>query len=38
VQTRVLEEELIDWKRKQQLAGNGGDMDGAVSLEMLQQW
>jgi hypothetical protein len=31
-----LDEQLITWKRNQQLAGNGAVFDG--SLETLQQW
>ena len=36
VQTHVLEKELINWKREQQLAGNGKQM--TLSLETLQEW
>ena len=36
VQTKVLDKELIRWKREQQLAGNGYSM--SFSLETLQEW
>jgi len=36
VQTQVLDKELINWKREQQLAGNGLNM--TLSLESLQEW
>ena len=36
VQTEVLDKQLIDWKRQQQLAGNGLTM--SLSLETLQEW
>jgi len=36
VQTQVLDKELINWKREQQLAGNGLQM--TLSLESLQEW
>ncbi|XP_074652131.1 signal transducer and activator of transcription 5B-like [Tubulanus polymorphus] len=36
VQHKVLEEELISWKRRQQLAGNGAEFDN--NLDSLQQW
>lgn len=36
VQHTVLDEELINWKREQQLAGNGKAM--SMSLETLQEW
>merc|ERR1719391_858688 len=36
VQTTVLDQELIAWKREQQLAGNGLQM--TQSLETLQEW
>lgn len=35
-QTLILDEELIQWKRRQQLAGNGGPHEGA--LDSLQSW
>ncbi|CAL8284329.1 unnamed protein product [Merluccius merluccius] len=35
-QTLILEEELIQWKRRQQLAGNGGPAEGG--LDVLQSW
>uniref|UniRef100_H2ZZY7 Signal transducer and activator of transcription n=1 Tax=Latimeria chalumnae TaxID=7897 RepID=H2ZZY7_LATCH len=35
-QTIILDDELIQWKRRQQLAGNGGPTEG--SLDMLQSW
>ncbi|CAG5912326.1 unnamed protein product [Menidia menidia] len=35
-QTLILDEELIQWKRRQQLAGNGGPNEGA--LDVLQSW
>uniref|UniRef100_A0AAQ4RTQ5 Signal transducer and activator of transcription n=1 Tax=Gasterosteus aculeatus aculeatus TaxID=481459 RepID=A0AAQ4RTQ5_GASAC len=35
-QTLILEEELIQWKRRQQLAGNGGPHEGG--LDVLQSW
>jgi len=36
VQAQVLDKELINWKREQQLAGNGLQM--TLSLESLQEW
>lgn len=36
VQAQVLDKELINWKREQQLAGNGLNM--TLSLESLQEW
>lgn len=36
VQTHFLDEQLISWKRQQQLAGNGAPFD--ASLDTLQQW
>ncbi|XP_077357807.1 signal transducer and activator of transcription 5B-like isoform X2 [Festucalex cinctus] len=35
-QTLILDEELIQWKRRQQLAGNGGPHEGG--LDILQSW
>ncbi|XP_018583075.1 signal transducer and activator of transcription 5B-like isoform X3 [Scleropages formosus] len=35
-QTTILDDELIQWKRRQQLAGNGGPPEGA--LDVLQSW
>uniref|UniRef100_A0A674AJ42 Signal transducer and activator of transcription n=1 Tax=Salmo trutta TaxID=8032 RepID=A0A674AJ42_SALTR len=35
-QTLILDEELIQWKRRQQLAGNGGPTEGG--LDVLQSW
>uniref|UniRef100_A0A3Q4I8H4 Signal transducer and activator of transcription n=1 Tax=Neolamprologus brichardi TaxID=32507 RepID=A0A3Q4I8H4_NEOBR len=35
-QTVILDEELIQWKRRQQLAGNGGPNEGG--LDVLQSW
>lgn len=35
-QTVILDEELIQWKRRQQLAGNGGPQEGG--LDVLQSW
>lgn len=35
-QTIILDDELIQWKRRQQLAGNGGPPEG--SLDVLQSW
>ncbi|XP_025063067.1 signal transducer and activator of transcription 5B isoform X4 [Alligator sinensis] len=35
-QTTILDDELIQWKRRQQLAGNGGPPEG--TLDMLQSW
>ncbi|XP_042363363.1 signal transducer and activator of transcription 5B-like [Plectropomus leopardus] len=35
-QTLILDEELIQWKRRQQLAGNGGPQEGG--LDVLQSW
>ncbi|XP_044153997.1 signal transducer and activator of transcription 5B [Bufo gargarizans] len=35
-QTIILDDELIQWKRRQQLAGNGGPPEG--SLDLLQTW
>lgn len=32
----ILDEELILWKRRQQLAGNGGPHEGG--LDVLQSW
>ena len=37
VQHVVLEKQLIQWKREQQLAGNGYDVN-IVQLEVLQEW
>ncbi|KAL5010871.1 hypothetical protein ScPMuIL_013176 [Solemya velum] len=37
LQKIVIDEELINWKRKQQLAGNGVPFDTGM-LDMLQQW
>ena len=36
LQTHILDEQLISWKRQQQMAGNGSSFEG--SLETLQQW
>jgi len=36
LQAHVLDKELIDWKREQQLSGNGKTM--SLSLEVLQEW
>uniref|UniRef100_A0A8C4WAM1 Signal transducer and activator of transcription n=1 Tax=Gopherus evgoodei TaxID=1825980 RepID=A0A8C4WAM1_9SAUR len=35
-QTTILDDELIQWKRRQQLAGNGGPPEGP--LDVLQSW
>ncbi|XP_066554522.1 signal transducer and activator of transcription 5B isoform X1 [Amia ocellicauda] len=35
-QTIILDDELIQWKRRQQLAGNGGPPEGG--LDVLQSW
>ncbi|XP_066192721.1 signal transducer and activator of transcription 5B isoform X1 [Sylvia atricapilla] len=35
-QTTILDDELIQWKRRQQLAGNGGPHEG--TLDVLQTW
>ncbi|KAJ3607510.1 hypothetical protein NHX12_024561 [Muraenolepis orangiensis] len=35
-QTLILDEELIQWKRRQQLSGNGGPAEGG--LDVLQSW
>jgi len=35
-QTLILDEELIQWKRRQQQAGNGGPHEGG--LDVLQSW
>ncbi|XP_074979833.1 signal transducer and activator of transcription 5B-like isoform X2 [Caretta caretta] len=35
-QTTILDDELIQWKRRQQLAGNGGPPEG--TLDVLQSW
>uniref|UniRef100_A0A8B9C3Z5 Signal transducer and activator of transcription n=1 Tax=Anser brachyrhynchus TaxID=132585 RepID=A0A8B9C3Z5_9AVES len=35
-QTTILDDELIQWKRRQQLAGNGGPPEG--TLDVLQTW
>jgi len=32
----VLDEELIKWKREQQLAGNGAPFTGSNSLDKIQ--
>ena len=37
VQVQVLDKELIRWKREQQLAGNGFQMNGGF-LDTLQEW
>ncbi len=37
VQAQVLDKELIQWKREQQLAGNGYAMNQGY-LETLQEW
>jgi signal transducer and activator of transcription 5B len=37
VQTQVLDKELIQWKREQQLSGNGYNMN-VGHLEVLQEW
>ncbi|GFS14650.1 signal transducer and activator of transcription, partial [Elysia marginata] len=37
LQKKILDNELISWKRRQQMAGNGLVLD-ASSLETLQQW
>ncbi|XP_050449500.1 signal transducer and activator of transcription 5B [Cataglyphis hispanica] len=36
LQSRILDEELISWKRDQQLAGNGASFTG--NLDMIQNW
>ncbi|XP_078460145.1 signal transducer and activator of transcription 5B-like isoform X1 [Lampetra fluviatilis] len=36
LQTTILDDELIQWKRRQQLAGNGGPSEGG--LDCLQGW
>ncbi len=36
LQAHILDEQLITWKRQQQLAGNGSQFES--SLETLQQW
>ncbi|XP_062893842.1 signal transducer and activator of transcription 5B-like [Mobula hypostoma] len=36
LQTIILDDELIQWKRRQQLAGNGGQSEGG--LDVLQSW
>lgn len=33
----VIDKELVEWKRKQQLAGNGGDFDTNY-LDIIQTW
>ncbi|TUD02851.1 Signal transducer and activator of transcription 5B [Bagarius yarrelli] len=35
-QTVIVDDELIQWKRRQQLSGNGGPSEG--SLDVLQSW
>ena len=35
-QTIIVDDELIQWKRRQQLAGNGGPAEGG--LDILQSW
>ncbi len=37
VQGKVLDKELIQWKREQQLSGNGYNMNQGY-LETLQEW
>lgn len=37
LQKKIVDGELIQWKRKQQLAGNGVPFDSQL-LETLQQW
>ena len=37
VQVQVLDKELIRWKREQQLAGNGFQMNSGF-LDTLQEW
>lgn len=36
VQTKILDEELIKWKRDQQLAGNGAPFNNI--LDTIQEW
>ena len=36
LQNKVLNDELIQWKRRQQLAVNGAPFEGV--LDLLQQW
>ena len=36
LQARVLDEELISWKRDQQLAGNGSQFN--TTLDNIQEW
>lgn len=36
VQGRILDEELIKWKRDQQLAGNGAKFNN--NLDTIQEW
>lgn len=36
VQSRILDEELIKWKREQQLAGNGAKFNN--NLDTIQDW
>ena len=36
VQARILDEELIRWKREQQLAGNGAKFNN--NLDKIQEW
>lgn len=37
LQLRVLDEELMKWKRAQQLAGNGAPFDTNM-IDVLQSW
>ena len=37
LQKKVVEEELLRWKRNQQLAGNGASFD-ATHIELIQKW
>lgn len=37
VRQQVVDQELIEWKRQQQLAGNGAKIDPNL-LENLQKW
>ena len=37
LQRRVLDEELIKWKKEQQMAGNGKQFNSA-KLDQIQEW
>lgn len=37
LQQRILDEELINWKREQQMAGNGKPFN-QTKLDQIQEW